>query len=176
MSRCFPSMDERRNVASRVTFIPDAKRPSWRATLGQNWLSRVISTCLNSTPPRRTNFTHHCQKLGQPLQSATLRRKMAELALDESGGRDSPTFCFDRLRLCLVRTTARGSASVRRAGPLICVPPSQSPACSSILMMLALQSLVERFKRLHPKLFARNAMMVVSGGRASDAKKCRQSR
>jgi hypothetical protein len=59
--RFFPSMGGRRNGAFQVTY-PDAKPPSWRATSRRNWLYRVISTCLNSIPPHRTNSSTNARR------------------------------------------------------------------------------------------------------------------
>ena len=54
MLRFFPLMGGRRNGVFQVTYA-DARLPSWQGTSRRNWLYRVISRCLNSIPPQRTN-------------------------------------------------------------------------------------------------------------------------
>src|SRR3984893_2141348 len=62
MLRYFPSMGGRRNGVFQVT-CSGAKQPSWQETSRRDWLYRVISTCLNSIPPRRTNSSTNARSL-----------------------------------------------------------------------------------------------------------------
>src|SRR3982075_2828730 len=61
MLRFFPSMGGRRNGVFQVTYW-GAKLPSWQGTSRRNWLYLVISTCLNSIPPHRTNSSTNARR------------------------------------------------------------------------------------------------------------------
>src|SRR4029077_7378744 len=61
MLRFFPSMGGHRNGVLQVTYS-GAKLPSWQGTARRNWLYRVISICLNSIPPHRTNSSTNARR------------------------------------------------------------------------------------------------------------------
>src|ERR1700730_732484 len=88
MLRFFPSMGGHRNAVFQVTY-PGAKRPSWQSTSRRNWLYRVISTCLNSIPPHRTNsstnarpWDSHSKCYAAANDGTCVKRRRCEPALE----------------------------------------------------------------------------------------------